>query len=402
MYLPAVQGLTSAIIRDFMRILFCNYEYPPLGGGGGVINASLAEELARRHEVTILTSQGLALPALEEKSGVRIVRVPVFFRSQTAAANMPSMLAFLPMGVRGGRELIRKNDFDIINTHFALPTGPVGDSLARYSGLPNVLSVHGGDLYDPSKWTSPHKHRLLRRWVRRLLRRADRVVGQSRNTLENMHTYYDSSIEGIRIPLGIPRPSFTPVSRSDYGFSDADVLLVTVGRLVSRKAIDQLVSMTARQDANTHLLIMGTGPQEESLHQQASELGVTDRVHFLGFVEEVEKLNILRMCDVFVSSSQHEGFGLVFLEAMAAGLPVLCYDHGGQTDFLESDINGYVVPLNDGSELASSCRRLAGDTALRKRMGETNIERVESLFIDRCAEQYEQLFETAISEKRQS
>src|SRR5437899_147046 len=147
-----------------MRILFCNYEYPPLGGGGGVINALLAEEMAKHHEVTVLTSQGRQLPPVPLENGVRVVRSPVFFRKQEAVASLVSMLSFLPMGVRTGKELLRRTEFDVINTHFVLPTGPVGDALSRYAGIPNVLSLHGGDLYDPSKWTSPHRHPVLRGW----------------------------------------------------------------------------------------------------------------------------------------------------------------------------------------------------------------------------------------------
>ncbi len=125
-----------------MKILFCNYEYPPLGGGGGVITASLAEELAKRHNVVVLTSQALGLPSESIESGVRIVRVPVFFRRRRESANFPSMLAYLPLGVLGVRKLRRKENFDIVNTHFVLPTGPVGQVAARMWGIPNVLSVH--------------------------------------------------------------------------------------------------------------------------------------------------------------------------------------------------------------------------------------------------------------------
>ena len=147
-----------------MRILFCNYEYPPIVGGG-VINATLAEELAKRHDVTILTSQGLDLPPEELLNGVRIIRVPVLFRRQQAAANLPSLLAFLPSGIQVGKRLLDRENFDVINTHFALPSGPVGQSLSRSASVPNVLSVHGGDLYDPSKWMSPHRHYFLRAWI---------------------------------------------------------------------------------------------------------------------------------------------------------------------------------------------------------------------------------------------
>ena len=202
-----------------MKILFCNYEYPPLGGGGGVINALLAEELAKRHEVTILTSQGLDLPHSETVNNVRIIRVPVFFRRQKAAANIPSMLAYLPMGISAGKKLLDSESFNIINTHFALPSGPVGEALSRYAHIPNVLSVHGGDLYDPSKFASPHRHLILRYWIKKLLRQADAVIGQSKNTLNNMQTYYTPEIEGIRIPLGINRPEAINPNRDEFGFS---------------------------------------------------------------------------------------------------------------------------------------------------------------------------------------
>ena len=383
-----------------MRILFCNYEYPPLGGGGGVINALLAEELATRHEVTVLTSQGLGLPAKSVVNSVQVVRVPVFFRSQQAAANFPSMLAYLPMGIATGKRLIKANRYDVINTHFVLPTGPVGDTLARFGRLPHVLSVHGGDLYDPSKWMSPHRHFTLRSWVKRLLRRADRIVAQSLNTIENVHNYYDPSLTVERIPLGIRRPVRYVAAREDYGFSDDLVLLVTVGRLVARKAVDQLISIlkdTDRLDA--HLVIIGSGPQEQSLQQKTRQLGLAERVHFMGHITEEDKFRLLQLSDIFVSTSQHEGFGLVFLEAMASGLPVICYDYGGQTDFLTDGVTGHVVPLNDTALFTDCCRNLISDRETCQRISAGNRELVEELYIDNCARQYEQLFENLISKQ---
>jgi glycosyltransferase involved in cell wall biosynthesis len=378
-------------------VLFCNYEYPPLGGGGGVANALLAEELSKRHDVTVLTSRGLRTPAEAIENGVRVVRVPVFFRTQQAAANLPSMFAYLPMGSMAGRKLLRLESYDVINTHFVVPTGPVGQALASYAHIPNVLSVHGGDIYDPSKWTSPHRHALLRLWIRRLLRGAACVVGQSCNTLENVRRYYAPEIEGVRIPLGIKRPQIDIAARTRYGFGQDDVLLATVGRLVRRKAIDQLITvMGGIGTGNVHLLILGTGPMEQSLREQARALRVEDRVHFLGYVEEKDKFGTLKMSDIFVSTSQHEGFGLVFLEAMACGLPIVCYNHGGQTDFLKSGSTGYLIELNDRQSFLARCQDLIRDPDARKRMGADNCRRVEEFFIDRCASRYEDVFDHVI------
>jgi glycosyltransferase involved in cell wall biosynthesis len=386
-----------------MKILFCNFEYPPLGGGGGVVNASLAQELAKRHEVTVLTSRGPNLPSEKVENGVRVVRVPVFFRNEQTAASFLSMLAYLPSGWRIGKELIRADRFDVVNTHFVLPTGPVGDALARFGKIPNVLSLHGGDLYDPSKRMSPHRHPLLRVWIRRLLRRADRVVGQSWNTLENMRRFYTPGLQGIRIPLGIPRPKMDAASRNEYGFRKEDLLLVTVGRLVGRKAVDQLISMMeALRNEPVRLLIVGTGPLEAKVKEQSSEKRLDEKVIFLGQLEEKEKFRVLQMCDLYVSTSQHEGFGLVFLEAMTSGLPIVCYDHGGQTDFLKNEVNGFLVPLNDRERFLDRCRLLARNPGLRGSMARTNREAVEEYFIDRCAARYEQVFTEVCRERMET
>ncbi len=368
-----------------------------------MINALLAEELAKRHDVTVLTSQGLGAPGESDENGVRVIRVPVFFRRQQAAASLVSMFAYMPMGIRSGKKLLESTPYDIINTHFVLPTGPVGDVLARFGQIPNVLSVHGGDVYDPSKWTSPHRHALLRLWVRRLLRRADRVVGQSRNTLENVQQFYTPDIQGIRIPLGIKRPPMETASRQQYGFDEDDILLITVGRLVPRKALNQLVAMMVKVGhPNAHLLVLGTGPQERRLRDQARQLKVGDRTHFLGYVDEEEKFRILRMSDIFVSTSQHEGFGLVFLEGMACGLPVICYDHGGQTDFLENERTGYVLRLNDQASFVDRCNSLLRNVEVRKEMGKENLNRAEELFINRCAARYEEVFSDVITEHQRT
>jgi glycosyltransferase involved in cell wall biosynthesis len=368
-----------------------------LGGGGGVINALLAQEMAKQHDITVLTSQGLGLPRQRIEEGVKVVRVPVFFREQEAVANLCSMGAFVGMGIKEGRKLITSQRFDIINTHFVLPTGPVGDILSRLSGIPNVLSLHGGDLYDPSKTLSPHRYAVLRSCIRRLLRRADVVVGQSQNTLANMRRFYTPEIEGTRIPLAIRRPNFEPASRASYGFTDDDILLVTVGRLVARKGLAQLVAMMDTfKGRPVHLLVIGSGPEEQALKEEVAQRHLAPQVHFMGFVAETEKFRLLQISDLYVSTSQHEGFGLVFLEAMACGLPIICYDHGGQTDFLQNEKTGYLIPLNHLEFFRQRCQLLVHNRELRQTMGQDNACRAEGFFIHNCAARYEDVFKQAL------
>ena len=380
-----------------MRILFCNYEYPPLGGGGGVVNAMLAEELAKQHDITVLTSSGLGLEEEEVVNGVKVLRVPVYTRRQAAAANFPSMAAYMINGMRYGSKLLEKEPFDIINTHFALPSGPVGNYLAKKFDIPNVLSVHGGDLYDPSKFTSPHGHLILRKWVTSLLRSANAIVGQSRNTNDNVKQFYSQHFSPELIPLGINRPNLVTCPRKELGLNESDKVLVTVGRQVSRKANDRLLHVFSKLDSpHRKLVLIGSGPQLEPLQALAKELQISDKVIFAGFVSEEKKFAYLTSADIYASTSQHEGFGLVFLEAMAAGLPVACYNHGGQTDFLENDKTGALLPLNEESTLITVLNSLLEDDSKRAAIGTYNKQKVEDYFIENCAKQYEDLFQNII------
>lgn len=381
------------LTENYMRILFCNFEYPPLGGGGGVINELIAEELAQRHEVSVLTSQGFDLPRESLKNGVQIYRVPCFFRNRLESSSFSSMLAYIPMGIQRGISLLKKTPYEIINTHFVLPTGPVGDILSKYGKIPNVLSVHGGDLYDPSKFISPHRHYILRLSVKCLLRSANVVVGQSTNTIDNLHKYYDSTIKPIQIPLGIKKPSNEAANRQEYHFDKEDILFVTLGRLVARKSTDQLISIIRNLKAKrAHLIIIGKGPEKEALRREVEKYQLKPRIHFMENVSDSEKFRILHMSDIFVSTSHHEGFGLIFLEAMASGLPIICYDHGGQTDFLKTGQTGSLIKLNDQQSFESACREFIEDADSRYRFGKENKKLVERFYIENCAKQYEELF----------
>ncbi|HKZ72830.1 MAG TPA: glycosyltransferase family 4 protein [Steroidobacteraceae bacterium] len=382
-----------------MRILFCNYEYPPLGGGGGVVMAAMAREIARRHEVTVLTSRAGDLPAESLEGDVRVVRVPVLFRRDLATANLASMAAYLPMGLRRGLALGREQSFDIVNTHFVVPTGPLGHVLARGMRVPNVLSVHGGDLFDPSKRMSPHRHVALRVAVAAMLRRADAVVAQSQDTAVNVSSIYGVQRIVDLVPLGIDRPpAGVRCNRASLSIPDDAFAMVTIGRVVPRKATTQLVRVLADLGPKAWLIVVGDGPDAGAVRQAARELGVGDRVRLLGFVTEAEKHRALAAADLFVSTSQHEGFGLVFLEAMAFGLPVVCYNRGGQVDYLSTPATGAVVRLNDVAAFTAAVRELRDAPELRATIRARNLAKVESYFIDRCAQAYESIFERTLLE----
>jgi len=377
-----------------MNILIFNYEYPPLGGGGGVATALIAEELATRHGVTVVTSGTAAQAREENMNGVEVLRVPVFARRATPVASLPSMASYLPGAWRTGWRLLQQRRFDVVNSHFAVPTGPASLPLAKLAHVPHVLSLHGGDVYDPSKRLSPHRIAPLRWSVSAILRASDSVVAQSTNTRDNAYRYYSYRGPIEIIPLGIRQPAIPPVSREVLGLPPHAIIAVTVGRLVTRKRIEHLLRALAGGTRDSIVLVVvGDGPELEHLQHLAAALGVAERTRFLGQVSEETKWQVLQAADVYVSATMHEGFGLVYLEAMAAGLPVITYDEGGQVDFLRHGQTGYLIREGDISALQAAFDAAVADPAALRDIGRANRGRAPEFDVRRAADAYERLFD---------
>jgi glycosyltransferase involved in cell wall biosynthesis len=381
-----------------MRILMINYEFPPLGGGGGEASYQIAKALAdREHEVDILTTGWRGLPPEDVVDDLRVYRVPVVGRAELATASLASMLSFVPSGVARGFGVLRNKRYDILNTHFAIPSGPTGVILSRLFGTPQVLTVIGGDIYDPTKRLSPSSNALLRAVVRRVLDSSAHVIAISEDIKNRAERdlHCETAIDVIH--YGLTPPRFQERSRRELGFPEDEVILISIGRLVRRKALgDVLLALSRLEESRLRLLIIGEGPEEEHLREMARTLGLSKQVEFMGAVWGERKFQYLAAADMFVLPSLHEGFGLVFLEAMHCGLPVIASSSGGQTDFLKDGETGYLVPVGEVESLAQSIRRLAADEALRRQMSEFNREYVKAFHISGVAERYEALFSDVI------
>jgi len=123
-------------------------------------------------------------------------------------------------------------------------------------------------------------------------------------------------------------------AKDELGKKPGDVFLVTTSRLVHKNGIDDVVWAMSELPSNVHFVVYGTGPDEEKLEDIASTLGVAGRVHMLGHIDHSIMPKYLKACDIFIRPSRSEGMGNSFVEAMAAGLPVIATQEGGIADFL--------------------------------------------------------------------
>ena len=383
-----------------MRILVINYEYPPIGGGGGFVTRDILEYMAEQgHHITLITSRFKKLKKYENVNGVNIHRVRVIFRNKIETASMPSMLSYLPASIFAALYKYSGGKFDIINTHFAIPSGPAGCVIGKLWKVPNVLSIHGGDIFDPSKFLSPHHTPLLSSTVRAMLKTADRVVAQSSDTRNNAYRYYRVNRPIDVIPLGIKKPVFDKKARSYFDLDSDDFVFCTIGRLVKRKNIDDILAVLS-EIKNSHkfkFVVIGEGPQHDHLVRLISRLNLEGKVIMAGNVSDEVKFQLLDLSDCYLSTATHEGFGLVFLEAMETGDPVICYNRGGQNDFLVDGKTGFLVELGDRKKFAEKVVELMNNSELHSNISAYNRKLVQSYYISACAEKYLSLFDETIS-----
>ena len=133
---------------------------------------------------------------------------------------------------------------------------------------------------------------------------------------------------------------------------------------------------------------MGEGPERAHLEKTITILGLEARVQLMGNVSDEVKFQVLDLSDCYLSTAVHEGFGLVFLEAMECELPVICYNRGGQNDFLINGKTGFVVALDDKKSFSEKIIELISDSQLKKNMGCYNRNLVKNYYISTCAERY--------------
>ena len=185
---------------------------------------------------TFLTSVGPDLAPQEVCDGVTIFRAPVLGRTKRSTASILSMVSFWPIGIRHGRQVTAGRSYDVVNSWFAVPSGPTGIHLARHFGSPHVLTMAGGDIYDPSKWYTPDKNPILGAAVRRVLAGSDAHVAVSNDLARRARSIYgfDGPIDVIS--LGAAAPRSRPADRArNWGSTPDAIYIVAVGRLVRRK-----------------------------------------------------------------------------------------------------------------------------------------------------------------------
>ena len=343
--------------------------FPELLGTGGVQRAgqhvaAVAAAFARERNLVC------ELLSLNDPSGENSLDVAGVQCTFTGFAR--SKRRFVTAAMRASRRGARV----VIAAHPNLASVVLAMRLTR-ARLHSIICTHGMEVWKPLSY--------LRRFA---LQRANLVLAPSRDTAERAaHTQNLPVLNVRRLPWALD-PAFAaraalPVApAAPVGYPEGRSIL-TVGRWDASeryKGMDHLIAALPRlltDNSDIHLVAVGEGDDRGWLENLAEEHGVALHVHYLSGLTQEELGGCYAACDVFALPSRGEGFGLVYLEAMAYGKPVIAGAHGGAPEIVEDGATGYLVPHGDVPQLASALATLLGDPELRKKMGARGRGRVE-------------------------
>ena len=375
-----------------MSVLLLSELFPPAVGGSAVLFGNIYARVPA--EVVVLTD-AVSSPGDdgERRGALRILRRHIATRRWGVLDP-----AGLRQHLRVARQTRQLGARSVVHCGRALPEG-LAAAIARTAGGPRyVVWTHGEDLVTAC---TSRELRLLTRWV---YHRAAAAVANSRNTARLLA---DFGVPASKIEIVYPAVDparFHPgvdggTVRRALDIDDDAILVLSVGRLQRRKGHDVMIEALARtrDTVRLHYAIVGDGQERSRLARLAAECGVADRVTFAGEVADDMLPAWYAACDIFalpnrVDQGDIEGFGIVFLEAAAAGRPTIGGDSGGVPEAVERDVTGLLVDGADVDAVANAIRTLGADPALRRRLGEAGRARVMREFTwERAAEQVTEL-----------
>ena len=308
------------------------------------------------------------MPALD-----RIRRNPLF------ASLLP---AYVTSGAAAARRIARKGNFDVVHAFWPIPHGIFGVAARDASQAALVSTFFSAEL----NWKGATRS-VFAPILRRIVERSDAVTVISSYTGQRLREYVPD-LETPIIPFGAAATQKLEHANASTRSRDDRFELLFVGRLVRRKGVDVLLraAKVLKDDSRLRIRIVGEGPERPSLEAVARELGVLETVSFEGLIDERRIDAMFAGCDALVlpaivtETGDTEGLGVVLIEAMGYGKPVIASAAGGIVDVVSNEDTGLLVPPGDASALASAIRRAMDDPEQMRAIARRGTAFAESAF----------------------
>ena len=390
-----------------MRICFISRRYFPAVSGMSVYARNFTKALADLgHEVVMISQYR------EDKKGVGIYgggpppNEPWMevhgLRSHGEERARPHIAADFEQDLRDmvekALDLHEQKPFDVVHAQYCYPTGVAALEVSRILGIPNVVSIQGGD----GHWVGLccETHRLA---MQAVLDHAGSLIIGCDSFAEEVHENHGTPMERFTIiPGATDTTKFVPTQ--ELGTVRKPVRLLYHGRVDQRKGVLDFVRMGDRllkEGYEIELLVSGIGPDFVPAQELVAELGIEDYARFLGYAAYADAPAVYAQGDIFLSPTYAEGFSNTILEAMATGLPIVSCNAVGVRDCLRHDDNGLMVECGDLDALTDATRRLLNDADLRQRLATDALAEVRAKYswpvvAQQIAGEYERLLQEPV------
>ena len=392
--------------KDSLRILYCTDTYPPQVNGVSVVTALSVAGMQERGWECAVVSPRYPKPYGQTFASDAPRLAAVKLNEKIPAAPFPPYPDIRLAAPMYGRvsAIVKSFKPHIVHAQTEFVVGRLGQLAAARHGIPTVSSYHT----DFSRYTEKYGVGALRglvsNYIARFHKRSARVYTPSDPAKDDLERFGVNRDDVEVWGRGVDTDQFNPSNwsgalRERLGVDD-DFVFLHVGRLAAEKNVELVIDAyrlyrEANVESRSALVIAGDGPEAPALRERAR--GLND-VHFLGNLERRFLLPLLYgSSDAFVYSSETETLGLVVLEAMASGLPVVATPMGGVADNLRHEQNGLAFPAGDARAMASAMARVVADPALRRRLGtgarEWAMQRSWAMELDRLDESYREVLE---------
>ncbi|MEO8456623.1 MAG: glycosyltransferase [Chloroflexota bacterium] len=377
-------------------------------GGLNVYVRELSREMAKRgHTIDIYTRRtDAATPEITVIDGTRVIQVsagPLY-------ADKAEQRRYLETFRKGVMDFAERDgaEYDVVHSHYWM-SGWVGQTLADCWHTPHVTMFHTLAEAKNQHHLSEREPRYRIAGERVVARGADRVICASDSERETLIEEYGVSPSRLTtIPCGVDIDRFRPLdtreARASLGLDQDVPVLLFIGRIEPLKGIDVLVRAASQLDGKFQLLVVGGDEKDATriheLHTLAEELGVEGKVVFGDAVPHNELPRYYNAASICVVPSYYESFGLVALEAMACGVPVIASRVGGLKETVQDGRTGYLIPWRCPEPFAERLDLLLTNEPLRKSLGEEARQVAERYRWPVIAEQVEDVYHELVSRSR--
>lgn len=381
--------------RTRVRILHFLWRLSETGGIQRVVRDLLDGLDHDRFEVHVCTVR----PLLEEDGLDRFARRGVAFHSLDVAGGRSRRRQLVSAFAL--RRVVERVHPDVLHAHSGTAWFLTPWAVWSRFVCPVILEVHDS----PRSGRVSNLNSALEKWL--LRRRAATALVHSTSVRDDVVSAAGIAEERVeKIPIGIDiasfdRPEAGTAWRRVHGIGTDELVVSYVARLVPSKNVELFLRVAAAcsDRAGTRFVVVGEGPERERLQALSATLGVGDRVLFTGLVADLA--GVLGASDVFLSTSDYEGFGIAILEAMAARTAVVATEVGGTADLVISGQTGFLVGRGDLEHLAGSLRLLLDDARMRSQMADAGHARARAEFdVGRMVARYTDLYERAVGRRR--